>query len=134
MNPARGAGAPGAAAPAGGTGGDGEMADITVTVTGTPPDGSYSSSSNKVQSNGTITINPGTSSIQFVRGSGQPWSFESPWITFSPQGPFTLDSQDAGQVTIEDQDSGQDTKTFEYTLYTTEGSFDPEIINKGGGG
>ncbi|HUO86854.1 MAG TPA: hypothetical protein VM617_05645 [Thermoanaerobaculia bacterium] len=110
------------------------MPDITITVTGTPPDGSYGSSSSKVQSDGTITVNPGTTSIQFARGSGQGWSFESPWITFDPSGPFTIDSQDGGQVTIEDNDpgGGQD-RTFEYTLYTTQGNFDPEIINKGSG-
>ena len=32
------------------------MPDITVTVTGTPPQGTYTSSSNKVDSDGTIRI------------------------------------------------------------------------------
>jgi hypothetical protein len=110
------------------------MPDISVTVTGTPPSGTYTSSNNKVQSDGTIRINPGTTSIQFVSGASQGWSFQSPWITFDDAGPFTVTSQDAGQVTISDNDpgGGQD-RTYEYTLYTTQGNFDPQIINKGSG-
>lgn len=108
------------------------MADVDITVTGTPPNGTYSSSSPQV-SNGTITVNPGTTTIQFTRGAGQPWSFESPWFTVTPAGAFTIQSQDADQITVSDEDpgGGQD-RTFEYTLYTTGGNFDPEIINKGG--
>lgn len=110
------------------------MPDISVTVTGNPPNGSYSSSSNKVDSSGNIRVNPGTTSIQFVRGANQSWSFENPAITFDDAGPFTVSSQDAGQVTISDTDpgGGQD-RTYEYTLRTTAGNFDPQIINKGSG-
>jgi hypothetical protein len=110
------------------------MPDIAVTIAGTPPDGSYSSSSNKVDSSGNIRVNPGVTSIQFVRGASQTWSFQSPWVTFNPAGPFTLTSQDAGQVTISDNDpgGGQD-RTYEYTLCTSAGNFDPSIINKGSG-
>jgi hypothetical protein len=110
------------------------MPDISVTVTGTPPAGSYSSSSNKVQSNGNIRVNPGTTSIQFVRGTNQTWSFENPAITFDDAGPFTVTSQDTSQVTISDTDpgGGQD-RTYEYTLRTTAGNFDPQIINRGSG-
>lgn len=108
------------------------MPDISVTVSGTPPSGSYSSSSSKVQSNGNIQVNPGTTSIQFVRGASQTWSFQNPAISFDNAGPFTVSSQDAGQVTISDNDpgGGQD-RTYEYTLHTTAGNFDPQIINKG---
>ena len=110
------------------------MPDITVTVTGTPPTGNYASSSNKVSSDGTIRVNPGTTSIQFSRGANQTWSFQSPWISFDDSGPFTVSSQDASQVTISDNDpgGGQD-RTYEYTLCTTAGNFDPSIINKGSG-
>jgi hypothetical protein len=110
------------------------MSDVTVTVTGNPPDGSYSSSSSSVQSNGNITVEPGTETIQFARGNGQAWQFESPWITFAPAGPFTLKSESADQVTVVDEDPGGQTMTFEYTLYTNQGNFDPQIINKGDGG
>ena len=110
------------------------MPDINITVTGTPPDGTYTSSSNKVESDGTITLNPGVTSVEFDRGSGQGWSFVDPWITFSPAGPFTVDTANcnAGQVVMSDDDpgGGQDT-TYQYTLVTDQGNFDPEIINKG---
>ena len=110
------------------------MPDINITVTGTPPDGTYTSSSNKVESDGTISLNPGITSVEFDRGSGQAWSFQSPWITFSPAGPFTVDTANcnAGQVVMSDNDpgGGQDT-TYQYTLITSAGNFDPEIINKG---
>jgi hypothetical protein len=110
------------------------MPDISITVTGTPPSGSYSSNSNKVQADGTITVNPGTTSISFQRGSDQSWSFQLPYITVTPDGPFDLQSADDAQVTIEDNDpgGGQD-RSYEYTLHTTAGNFDPEIINKGSG-
>jgi len=53
------------------------MPDITITLTGTPPNGTYTSSSNKVQSDGTIRVKPGTTSIRFARGAGQPWGTSS---------------------------------------------------------
>jgi hypothetical protein len=110
------------------------MPDISVTVTGTPPSGTYTSSSKKVSPSGDIEVNPGITSIQFACGANQAWTFQSPWITFNPAGPFTLTSQDAGQITISDNDpgGGQD-RTYEYTLCTTQGNFDPSIINKGSG-
>ena len=42
--------------------------------------------------------------------------------------------EDDGQVTISDNDpgGGQD-RTYEYTLHTTGGNFDPSIINKRSG-
>jgi hypothetical protein len=110
------------------------MSTIAITVTGTPPQGSYASSSGQVQPDGNIQIDPGVTTIEFVRGDGQAWSFESPWITFDPAGPFTLDAGSAAQVTIEDDDPGGEDRSFEYTLHTTEGNFDPQIINKGSGG
>ena len=100
------------------------MADITITVTGTPPTGTYSPA-------GPIVVNPGTTTIQFQRGSGQSWAFETPYFTTSPSGPFTITSASDSQVTITDTDPGGTTVDYEYTLYTTEGPFDPEIINKG---
>jgi hypothetical protein len=109
---------------------------VTVTVTGTPPNGTYSSTPGSgVLPNGTITVNQGLSTIQFVNGSGSgsgSWQFLSPWITFNPPGPFTITSQDGSQITISDNDQvvGPDT-AFAYTLYTTAGNFDPEIIDKG---
>jgi hypothetical protein len=111
------------------------MPDINVTVTGTPPQGTYTSSSNKVESDGTISINPGITTIEFDRGNNQNWNFVSPWITFSPSSsPFTVDTANCGdgQVSMSDNDpgGGQDA-TYEYTLYTNLGNFDPEIINKG---
>jgi len=110
------------------------MPDITVTVTGTPPNGTYTSPSNKVSSNGNIRVNPGTTSIQFVCGANQAWTFQSPWITFDDPGPFSVTSQATNQITISDTDpgGGQD-RTYEYTLCTTQGNFDPSIINKGSG-
>ena len=111
------------------------MPDISVTVTGTPPQGTYTSSSNKVDSDGTIRITPGVTSIEFDRGNNQAWNFQSPWISFSPSSsPFTVDTANcgAGKVVMSDNDpgGGQDV-TYQYTLYTDQGSFDPEIINKG---
>jgi hypothetical protein len=108
------------------------MPDINVTVTGTPPDGTYTSSSNKVDSDGTIRVNPGVTSITFACGASQAWTFQAPWITFDNSGPFTVTQQTAGQVGISDSDpgGGQD-RTYQYTLCTTQGNFDPAIINKG---
>ena len=111
------------------------MPDISITVTGSPPDGTYTSSSNKVEVDGTIRINPGTTSIEFDRGNNQSWNFQSPWISFTPSSsPFTVDTANcgAGKVVMSDSDpgGGQDV-TYQYTLYTDQGSFDPEIINKG---
>jgi hypothetical protein len=108
--------------------------DIPVTVSGNPPSGTYSSSSNKVNSNGNIEVTPGMKTIQFSKAAAATWSFQSPWITLSPSGgPFQVGTCDASQVTITDDDpgGGQD-RTYEYTLYTTAGNFDPSIINKGG--
>ena len=112
------------------------MSEITVTVTGTPPNGNYSSTSSSVQTDGTITVEPGTTTINFTRGSGEGWSFVDPWITINPTGgPFTRTIESAGQVSIEDQDPGGDGATFHYTLHTDAPAktFDPEIINKGEG-
>lgn len=119
------------------------MSEITVTVNGIPPNGRYSSSSQNVQPNGTITVLPGTTTIHFVRGSSEAWQFESPWITFKPKGPFRLLDKNADQLTVEDKTLGAADATFAYTLHTTQGNFDlseekkgarPEIINKGDGG
>ena len=105
---------------------------ITLTVSGTPPTGSYSSSSNKVASNGDITINPGTTSITFQKNAT--WNFISPYISFDDSGPFTTTNETPSEITISDNDpgGGQD-RTVEYTLYTNEGNIDPKIINKGKG-
>ena len=105
---------------------------ITLTVSGTPPTGTYSSSSNKVAPNGDITINPGVTSITFQKSAT--WSFKSPYISFDDPGPFTITASSATAITISDNDpgGGQD-KNVEYTLHTTDGNIDPKIINKGTG-
>ena len=117
------------------------MADITVTVTGNPPGGTYLCSPDPCP-NGKIAVGPGTISIQFKRGSGQGWAFQKPYITFRvlvptgpfaqlvPRGPFDIDSASDDQVTITDKDpGGGGSVDYEYTLHTNQGIFDPEIIN-----
>lgn len=107
------------------------MADITITVTGKPPKGEYYSSSGKVSSGGEITVDPGTTTIQFQRGEGQRWHFRACGIWFSDNAPFTIDSFDHAQVTITDTDPGGVDRKYAYRLLTNKGDFDPEIINKG---
>ena len=105
---------------------------ITLTVSGTPPTGTYSSSSNKVADNGDITVNPGTTSITFQKNAT--WNYTSPYISFDDAGPFTITSESATEITISDNDpgGGQD-RDIEYTLHTSAGNIDPKIINKGTG-
>ena len=105
------------------------MADITVTVGGIPTSATYSGTG--VTSTGKIEVNPGTTTIKFQKATAARWSFNDPAITFSPAGPFTVASNDASQVTISDADPAAGEQTYEYTLKTTAGDFDPQIINKG---
>lgn len=110
------------------------MSDIEISVAGTPPKGTYTSNSQAVSSDGDIEITPGTTSIRFDRGRGETWVFEDPWITFEPRGPFTTIATERTSIEISDDDSGGETESYEYTLHTSQGTFDPKIINKGSGG
>ena len=106
---------------------------ITLTVSGTPPTGTYTSASNKVATNGDITINPGVTSITFNKDAT--WTYVSPYISFTNVGetnPFGTPSGSASSITISDTDpgGGRD-RPYEYTLHTSDGNFDPKIINKG---
>ena len=114
---------------------------ILITVTGHPSkgpgfpsNGQYHSSSDKVKRDGTITLDPGTTTVEFDRGT-QGWCFEYPWITFSPDPKsFTVDtaSCNADKVVFNDDDpGGPGNLEYQYTLHTDRGTFDPEIINKG---
>ena len=110
------------------------MADITVTVGGTPAIPTYSGApSAKVGSDGKVTVSPGTTTIQFKKATTAAWTFKTKAITFDDAGPFTISSHDASQVTISDNDPAGTDQTYEYTLKTSAGDFDPQILNKGRG-
>lgn len=104
---------------------------VTVTITGNPPNivGHYSGPN--VTPDGNVTVEPGTTDIQFVRGTGQAWAFQSPWITYPEDAPFTLGETVAGEVDLIDNDPGGKDESYEYTLSTSWGKLDPRIINKG---
>lgn len=114
------------------------MADISVDVTIKDGKGSYSSTSSQVQSDGTITINPGENDkITFVPASGQTWTFLNPGIVVQALTPgiddVSIVSQGSTSVVIEDNNSASETESsYEYTLQTSAGNLDPVIINKGG--
>ena len=113
------------------------MADINVTVTGTATEtgkgaGSYSGDSDAA---GKIEVEPeGNTEITFTRGAGQTWKFQSPWITFAPASTsFTVHNCTDTQVKVTDNDPAtvHAAASYEYTLCTDSGKFDPTILNKG---
>ena len=114
------------------------MAEIDVDVTIEDGKGTYSSKSSQVQSDGTITINPGENdTITFVPASGQTWTFLNPGIVVQALTPgiddVSIVSQGSTSVVIEDNNSASETESsYEYTLQTSAGNLDPVIINKGG--
>lgn len=107
--------------------------DIVVTVTGTPSSPVFSSPSPRVQSNGNVNLAPGATSVKFVTGSGVSWTLTGISIQPSPN-PFETKRDTGGVVRIHDKNPGGQAQTFTYTLGTTDGDFDPALINKGGSG
>ena len=105
--------------------------DVDVTIGKTV---SYKSSDPQVLPDGTITIVAGEDAvITFAPATGQTWQFNTPGISVTgPGADVTIVSQSASAVTIQDNypKSGA-AGTYTYTLYTSAGTLDPRLINRG---
>ena len=110
------------------------MATITITVSGTPPTGTYTKTSSSgdisVDSSGKITVNErGNTNMTFNRGGSETWKFTG--VTIDPSaGSVTQNGQTQDdQIKLSDNDTADG--DYEYTLNTDAGDFDPQILNRG---